>query len=350
MLLLTMLSLLCGVKGVAAQQAVIVWFDPMAGQVNVGETTTVKLIVDAQNAVNSFDLTFEYDPKIVLLDSWTYGGFLTKLSALKNEATPGRLWLVSVQLGVPPVTGAGVLLEFTLRGVAPGTSALTFSQVKFADALGVQYNAGVTEGAISVVAGLPPTSTLTLAPTATLTLVPTQVPTATTRPATQAPTATRTSIPIPQPTSMPRVQSTATRTLAPTRTLTAGAAATSSYPTATRPANGVGSTQSMASAQPGLQQTTLTKIPAAKIDAAATQTIEANLAWATLEAMSTAYATDPTVTQVRPTVAPETAPVADEENSKPNLTAGIILFDLIVLAFIVYLLWRRGRKNLEGKS
>jgi len=326
MLLLTVLSLLFGVKGVHAQQAVIVWFDPMASQVNVGETTTVKLIVDAQNAVGGFDLTFEYDPKIVLLDSWSYGGFLTKLSALKNEATPGRLWLVSVQLGLPPVTGAGVLLEFTLRGVAPGSSALTFTQVKFADASGNQYDAGVTDGAITVVAGVLPMPTLTLAPTATLTLVPTQAPTATAQPATQVPTATRTSIPIHQPTSTSQVQS-----------------------TATRPANGVGTTPSMATAQPGLQQTTLTKIPAAEIDAAATQTLEANSAAATLEAMGTAYATDPTVTPVRSTMATETAPVADEDNSKPNLTAGIILFDLIVLAFIVYLLWRRRRKNLEGK-
>lgn len=325
-LLLVILILLFGVEGVHAQQQVIVWFDPMDAQVNAGETTTVKLIVDAQNAVGGFDLTFEYDPNVVLLESWKYGGFLTKLSALKNEATPGRLWLVSVQLGVPPVTGAGVLLEFTLRGVAPGTSALTFTQVKFADASGVQYDAGETVGAISVVAGPVPTATLTLAPTATLTLVPTQAPTATARPATQAPTATRTSIPIPQPTSTPQVQS-----------------------TATRPANGVGTNPSMATAQPGLQQTTLTKIPAAEIGAAANQTLEANLAWATLEALSSAYATDPTVTMVRSTVAPETALVADEDNSKPNLTAGIILFDLIVLAFIVYLLWRRRRKNMEGK-
>ena len=326
-LLLVILVFLFVVQAVHAQQAVIVWFDPTASQVNVGEAITVKLIVDAQNAVGGFDLTFEYDPNVVLLESWKYGGFLTKLSALRNEATPGRLWLVSVQLGVLPVTGAGVLLEFTLRGVAPGSSALTFTQVKFADASGVQYDAGVTDGAITVVAGVLPTPTLTLAPTATLTLVPTQAPMATiTLVPTQVPTATRTSIPIPQPTGTPQVQSTATRT-----------------------ANMVNTPPSMATAQPGLQQTTLTKIPAAEIDAAATQTIEANLAWATLEAMSTAYATDPTVTPVRPTVATETALLADEENSKPNLTAGIILFDLIVLAFIVYLLWRRRRKNMEGK-
>ena len=313
-LLLVILVFLFVVQAVHAQQAVIVWFDPTASQVNVGEAITVKLIVDAQNAVGGFDLTFEYDPNVVLLESWKYGGFLTKLSALRNEATPGRLWLVSVQLGVLPVTGAGVLLEFTLRGVAPGSSALTFTQVKFADASGVQYDAGVTDGAITVVAGVLPTPTLTLAPTATLTLVPTQAPMATiTLVPTQVPTATRTSIPIPQPTGTPQVQSTATRT-----------------------ANMVNTPPSMATAQPGLQQTTLTKIPAAEIDAAATQTLEANLAAATLEAMSTAYATDPTVTPLRPTVATETALLADEENSKPNLTAGIILFDLILLAFIVY--------------
>ena len=327
-LLLVILVFLFVVQAVHAQQAVIVWFDPMAAQVNVGETTTVKLIVDAQNAVGGFDLTFEYDPNVVLLESWKYGGFLTKLSALRNEATPGRLWLVSVQLGVLPVTGAGVLLEFTLRGVAPGTSALTLTQVKFADASGVQYDAGVTDGAITVVAGALRTPTLTLAPTATLTLVPTQAPMATiTLVPTQVPTATRTSIPTLQPTNTRQAQS-----------------------TATRPANGVGTTQSMATTQPGLQQTTLTKIPAAEIDAAATQTIEANLAWATLEAMSTAYATDPIVTPVQSTMAIATAPVANKENSELNLTTVIIVFDLIALAFILFLLWRRGRKNLEGKS
>ena len=326
-LLLVILVLLFGVQAVHARQAVTVWFDPTASQVNVGEAITVKLIVDAQNAVNSFDLTFEYDPNVVLLESWKYGGLLTKLSALKNEATPGRLWLVSVQLGVPPVTGAGVLLEFTLRGVAPGMSALSFTQVKFADASGVQYDAGVTDGAISVVAGPLPTATLTLAPTATLTLVPTQAPMATiTLVPTQVPTATRTSIPTLQPTNSRQAQS-----------------------TATRPANGVGTPQLITTAQPGLQPSVLTQIPAAEVEAAVTHTAAANSAGATLEAMSTAYATDPLVTPVQPYVASEAALVVDKENLRLNLTTVIIVFDLIVLAFIAFLLWRRGRKNMEGK-
>ncbi len=326
--LLVILTLLFGVQGVQAQQEVIVWFDPQAAQVNAGETTTVKLIVDAQNAVNSFDLTFEYDPNVVQLESWKYGGFLTKFSAIKNEATAGRLWLVAVQLGVPPVTGAGVLLEFTLRGVAPGTSALTFSQVKFADSSGVQYDAGVTEGSISVAVGALPTATLTLAPTATLTLVPTHAPTATrTLVPTQAPTATRTSTPVPQATSTPQKRS-----------------------TTSRPANATGTSQPIATAQPGLQQAVSTNNPPAVIDAAATQTVEANSAAATLDAMSTTSATGSIATPVQAAMTTATAPAADKENSELNLTTVIIVFDLIMLVFIAFILWRRRHKNMEGKS
>ena len=315
-ILLILFVLLIGVQAVHAQQAVIVWFDPMAAQVNAGETTTVKLIVDAQTPINSFDLTFEYDPNVVMLESWKYGDFLPKLSALKNEATPGRLWLVSLQLGVPPVTGAGVLLEFTLRGVAPGTSALTFSQVKFAGGSG-EYEAGVTEGSISVAAGLPPTATLTLSPTATYTLVPTLASTATrTLVPTLAPTATRTSIPVPQPTRTPQPQ-----------------------PTLTHPTKAVSTLQSAATGQTAQEPTLLTKVPADKLDAAAT-----------LDAMSTASAAGGTNTPGRAILATATAPAADKENPGINLTTIIIVFDLIVLAFIGFLLWKRGRKNLEGKS
>ena len=80
------------------------------------------------------------------------------------------------------------------------------------------------------------------------------------------------------------------------------------------------------------------------------QTLEANSAEGTLDAMSTTSATGSNATPVQPILATETAPVADKEKSQLNLTTVIIVFDLIVLAFIAYLLWRRGRKNLEGKS
>jgi hypothetical protein len=320
-LLLTAFSLLFGVVGVHAQQGVAVWFDPELSQVNVGETTTVKLMVDAQNAVNSFDLTFEYDPNVVLLDRWTYGGFLSKLSALKNEATPGRLWLVSVQLGAPPVAGTGVLLEFTLRGVAAGESTLGLPQVKFADASGNQYTSGVTNGRIAIQPAMQSTATSpvvnTSTPTATQTMQPITMPTA--------------NLPLP------------TATQKPTATLQAPAATR----TAPSPVNPSYTTQPGSMATPRVQQATLPIATAAQSPLVVSQTLAANPILETQSIQMIGKAPNTFTTSPTPKKQAITAVLGEKLDSISTLTLGIIVFDIFALDFILFLLLRRRRKKTE---
>jgi hypothetical protein len=325
----------------AAQQSVNLWFDPNPSQVKMGEVTTVKLMVDAQNAVGGFDLVFEYDPNIVLLENWKYGGFLTKLSAIKNEVSPGHLWLVSVQLGVPSVSGTGVLLEFNLRGLAAGVSALALPSAKFADALGNQYNAGLPSGSISVQAGVLPT--LTSTPTPTLTMLPSQSP---------VPSATLTLVPTPTPKATnqpPTATRTSTPSLQPTSTLKGGLSGSTATPITTRSANLAGVSQSAVTGQSEQLQTAYPGNLAAQSGSAATKTCEANYAAATLSAMSTAQSVQLTSTPVQASMGMTPTPEPDEKGSQLDLTTGIIVFDLFTLAFIIFLLWRRRRKKVEGK-
>ena len=79
--------------------------------------------------INTFDITFHYDPSIVQLDSWQHGGILTNLFQLRNVHDPiaGTLRLSFVQQGGAGYTGNGVLLRLTFRGLALGESFLNMS-------------------------------------------------------------------------------------------------------------------------------------------------------------------------------------------------------------------------------
>lgn len=355
MLLFTVVSMLWGVSGVRAQQPIEVWFEPQTSQLNVGQTTTVKVMVNAQQAVSGFDLTFTYDPNVVLLDSWKHGGFLSALFDLKKENTPGRLWLVSVELAVPPVTGTGTLLEFTLRGVGGGSSALSLSAVTFGDPSGVEFSAGVTDGSINVVGDPLPTSTRTLVPTSTAT-------------ATSTPTATRTLLPgqTPTLTHTPTKTNTATAMQAATTTLTPSAiytrTATSPLPvalTATRPpsfdifatqrANVTLTAQARMTVTPIALPTTVGSTTEQHNPSAAAPTADLNPGSELQTTAVSGLTTDPVFIPIRPTDSSIVFQEEEQNTSDRLLILGIILFDLIALGFITFLILKRRHKNKEGR-
>lgn len=90
---------------------------------------TVEVWVRDVVNINTFDITFHYDPSIVQLESWEHGGILTNLFQLRNVHDPiaGTLRLSYVQQGGAGYTGSGVLLRLTFRGIEFGESFLTMS-------------------------------------------------------------------------------------------------------------------------------------------------------------------------------------------------------------------------------
>ncbi len=311
-LLLTAMSLLYGVVGVRAQEAVEVRFDPQQAQASVGATTTVHLLVKAEVAVGGFDLTLDYDPDLLLLDGWAYGDFLSELYVLKKEDTPGHFRLVSVQLAIPPVAGEGTLVELTLRGLAVGTSTLMLSDVTLANATGNQYVAGVTNGSVSVV----------MASTNT----PTSKVTATSTPSTPYP-----------------LLATATRTRTPILTQPGVI-----FPTATQRANLTITAQVRLTAT--IQPTNTTVATELQNPIAPIPTPSNHPGSGTPTPSVSGITTDPFVIPIRPISTLNVQQIEDKFASKSILIFGIILFDVVALAFVVYLIWKRRRKDDEGNS
>ena len=323
-LLFTVLSLILGGHGVSAQASVEVWFDPQDSQVGIGATTAVQLMVNAPVAVGGFDLTLDYDPDLLHLDAWKYGDFLSKLYIVKKEDTPGHLRLVSVQLAVPPVAGEGKLLEFTFRGLAIGSSPLTLSNVTLANATGNQYAAGVTNASINVITA----NTRTPTPS-----TPYPLPA----------TATRTSVPIATATGTPPTpypfSATSTRTPMPTQT-----GVTARTATFTRTA------QSGLIVTPALQ-TTAGNDSTDMQDPASAFPTDGIISGSLLPTTPTSgMTTDPTVLPIRPDNPSDALPEEENTASKSSLIIGILVFDSAALVFVIFLVWKRRRKNKERQE
>ena len=96
---------------------------------NGANSVTVEVWVRNVVNINTFDITFHYDPSIIQFDSWQHGGILTNLYQLRNIHDPiaGTLRLSYVQQGGAGYTGSGVLLRLTFSGLAVGESFLNMN-------------------------------------------------------------------------------------------------------------------------------------------------------------------------------------------------------------------------------
>ncbi|MFN8641665.1 MAG: hypothetical protein U0802_08425 [Candidatus Binatia bacterium] len=190
-----------------------------------GATVPVTVSVDVADAIESLDLRLTFQSGVVAVDTVpVVAGVASSCAVASNAATPGEL--VVALACTDPLAGSGPLLSFSLRGVAPGTSALTVARCELNEAA---LSCAPTDGGVTVLAPTPtPTSTSTLTRTATATATAT---------ATRTSTFTPTSTPTVTPTHTPSRTSTATRTrtLTPTRTPVPGAVG---VPTITAPSAG----------------------------------------------------------------------------------------------------------------
>jgi hypothetical protein len=214
--------------------------DPVDAWVELGKTTVVNMYI--QDIVNMYgaDIRLTFDPSLVeVVDADVYSpgtqiqplyGFLRPDFVIKrgacNAVEPenpdcaeaGFIWYAVTQLNpAPPVTGSGAIAAITFRGLRTGSAPIIMTYAKAADRNGLTIPLALTDGAITVTAGPPPTATPTLSPTSTPTASATLTPTATASPTeTQTPTPTSTPTITPTPTETPTPSPTFTPSITPT--------------------------------------------------------------------------------------------------------------------------------------
>ena len=165
------------------------------GAVNLDSSGTTTLTVEVSNGsnLNAYDLTILYDEEVLVLETWSHGGYLSNLVVIKQVNQPGSLRLVCTQIATPGVSGDGTLLNLIFRALNEGTSNVVLSDVKLSTSNSESVIPSLFGAIVTVSSNAVPTLTMTSIPTFTPTTTLTKVPTiSATLPSVTAPTKTRT--------------------------------------------------------------------------------------------------------------------------------------------------------------
>ncbi|MCX7681759.1 MAG: LysM peptidoglycan-binding domain-containing protein [Anaerolineae bacterium] len=186
LLSLTLVLSLAGLPrlSVYAQGGTVVRLVPATGQVAVGESIPVHVVVDNVTNLYRVEVHLTFDPNLVEVidaDGGTegiqivLGPFLSVESVTQNlvNATAGRIDFSFGQTTAPPRSGSGTIATITFRGKAVGSSALNFTSVILSDPSGGPIAATTQNGVVNVGGSV---VTPTVAPTATPPATPTPTP------------------------------------------------------------------------------------------------------------------------------------------------------------------------------
>lgn len=116
----------------SGQTTASISIEPAQSNIYLNSTNLVTIEVWVWRVVNvnTFDITFHYDPSVVQLVSWEHGGILVPplfKNKEVNDPIAGTLRLSFTKIGGAGYTGDGVLLRLTFRGIEFGESFLTMS-------------------------------------------------------------------------------------------------------------------------------------------------------------------------------------------------------------------------------
>lgn len=179
--LLLLLLAASGFADSAAPEATTLVLEPPAQMMAVGETVTTAVRVEDVTDLYTFEFRLAFDPTVVEGVEVEPGDFLSPDWQLDNtiDNENGTVAYALSQLNpAEPVSGSGTLAVVTWRGVAEGTSPITFTYVSLYARGGVAIPATGQGGEISVaegesppvVAGLDPESIVAGSPGFTLTV------------------------------------------------------------------------------------------------------------------------------------------------------------------------------------
>jgi len=114
-------------------------FDPAAGQLRVGETTIIGLVVQDAQDLFSIPVLLQYNPAVVSVEDVRQGGFLsggTQPVAIvqRVDKERGQAIISATRMpNTPGISGSGTIFGIVVRGVAPGSSPLSVLQVNARD-------------------------------------------------------------------------------------------------------------------------------------------------------------------------------------------------------------------------
>ena len=130
-----------------------VYFSPDPSYIYIDGTNqvTVDIMVREVVDINAFDIKVNFDPNIVSMVSYEFGGFLKSVACTNEFIQPESLRLVCTQLGEQGQSGTGSLFRITFRGVTEGISELEITKVNLIKWNGYLYTPGKTDGTLNVV-------------------------------------------------------------------------------------------------------------------------------------------------------------------------------------------------------
>jgi len=160
--------------GALAQNVTKLWFDPSSASIQIDEVITLTLEVRDGNDLNAYDMTIYYDEKILNLDSWSHGSYLSNLAVVRQEVKPGMLHLAVTQVATTGVSGNGTLLKLNFRGVDQGNSGVKIGSIELVTSTNQLVNPEIVNGYVEVTNN----NSVTITPTVTSTsvLFPTAIP------------------------------------------------------------------------------------------------------------------------------------------------------------------------------
>jgi general secretion pathway protein D len=116
-------------------------FEPQGNSLKVGETKTIAVVVENVNDLFSIPMLLQYDPAVIsveevqhALSDGEHGGFLSggtqEVAIVSNTDNKMGQSIISPtrQPNTPGVSGSGTLLGIVVKGIAPGSSAISIVQ------------------------------------------------------------------------------------------------------------------------------------------------------------------------------------------------------------------------------
>lgn len=172
-----------GERTVSAQGVTTISIEPGESNLPLGAVAEIKIKIANGVDLNAYDLRIMYDAEVLTLESWSHGGFLSNVSVVYRQETPGLLQLAVTQLASEGVSGDGILLNLKFMAAAQGGATITIEEAQLATKANERILPRVMPGTVFVTEqqSLSPTSTApatatdTKTATATFTYIPTSM-------------------------------------------------------------------------------------------------------------------------------------------------------------------------------
>jgi hypothetical protein len=143
-----------------AQSPTVVKFDPSDSVVAVGKTVVVNIRIENVTNLSGAEIHLTYDP-FLLEAQIESGGFPTPDQVLQSSVANGSIDFAITQIASQhsPVSGSGILLKITFKGLAEGESKLHMLSAVLSDKDARVISSMTQDGSVTV--GIPPAGNIT---------------------------------------------------------------------------------------------------------------------------------------------------------------------------------------------